>query len=56
MEFEQLAMGTEGLSDAFYLEFFISGLNESIRAYVNMQYPTTWLHTCQLAMEVESIL
>jgi len=29
-EFEQLDIRTEGLSDAFYLECFISGLKESI--------------------------
>jgi hypothetical protein len=54
--FEQLAIKTEGLFDEFYLECFISGLKEAIRAHVSMHNPTTWLHACQLALEVETIL
>jgi hypothetical protein len=38
--FEQLAIRTEGLSDEFYLDFFISGLKEAIRAHVSMHHPT----------------
>jgi hypothetical protein len=56
MTFEQLAIQTEGLSDAFYLECFISGLKESIQAHVSMHHPTTWLQACQLALEAETIL
>jgi hypothetical protein len=44
--FEQLAIRNEGLSDEFYLEFFISGLKESIRAHVSMHHPITWLQAC----------
>jgi hypothetical protein len=54
--FEQLAIQTEGLSDEFYLECFISGLKEAIRAHVSMHHPTTWLQACQLALEAETIL
>jgi hypothetical protein len=43
MTFEQLAIRTEGLSDEFYLECFISGLKEAIRAHVSKRDPTTWL-------------
>jgi hypothetical protein len=56
MTFEQLAICTEGLSDEFYLECFISGLKEAIKAHVNMHHPTTWLQACQLAREAETIL
>jgi hypothetical protein len=41
--FEQLAIRTEGLSDEFYLECFISGLKEEIRAHVCMHHRITWL-------------
>jgi hypothetical protein len=54
--FEQLAIRTEGLSDEFYLECFISGLKEAIWAHVSMHHPITWLQACQLAWEAETIL
>jgi hypothetical protein len=54
--FEQLAIRTEGLSDEFYLECFISGLKEAIHAHVCMHHPITWLQACTLALEVETIL
>jgi hypothetical protein len=40
---EQLAIRTEGLSDEFYLQCFISGLKEEICAHVCMHHPITWL-------------
>ena len=54
--FEQMAIWTKSLSDEFYLEFFISGLIDAIKAHVSMHHPTTWLQACQLAMEVEFII
>jgi hypothetical protein len=51
MAFEQLAIYTEGLSDEFYLECFISGIKEAIKAHVNMHHPTIWLQACQLSRE-----
>ena len=41
--FEQLAIRTEGLSNAFYLECFINGLKEAIQDHVSLHHPTTWL-------------
>jgi hypothetical protein len=41
--FERMAFQTEGMSDAFFREFFISGLKEKIRAHVLMDRPTTWV-------------
>jgi hypothetical protein len=56
MTFEQLAIRTEGLFDEFYLECFISGLKEAIKAHVNMDHPIIWLQACQLSREAETIL
>jgi hypothetical protein len=41
--FERLAFRTEGMTDAFFRECFISGLKEEIRAHVLMARPTTWV-------------
>jgi hypothetical protein len=51
-----LAIRTEGLSDEFYLECFLSGLKDAIQAHVCMHHPTTWLQACTLALEVETIM
>jgi len=37
--FEHLAFRTEGMSDSFFQEFFISGLKDEIRAHVLMAWP-----------------
>jgi hypothetical protein len=47
--FEQLAIRTEGLSDEFYLECFISGLKEVSHAHVFMHHLINWLHACKLS-------
>lgn len=54
--FEQLAIRTEGLSNEFYLECFISGLKDAIKAHVCMHHLATWLQACHLAKEAETIL
>jgi hypothetical protein len=41
--FERLAFRTEGMTDSFFRECFISGLKEEIRAHVLMYQPTTWV-------------
>ena len=41
--FEHPSFRTEGMSDAFFQEFFISGLKEEIQAHVLMVRPTTWV-------------
>jgi hypothetical protein len=56
MTFEELAIRTEGLSNEFYLQCFISGLKEAIKAHVNMHHSTTWLHACKLSRETKTIL
>jgi hypothetical protein len=41
--FEHLAFRTEGMTDAFFRECFISGLKEEIRAHVLMARPASWV-------------
>jgi hypothetical protein len=41
--FERLAFRTEGMSDAFFRECFISGLKDEIRAHVLMARPESWV-------------
>jgi hypothetical protein len=41
--FEHLDFCTEGMSDAFFRECFISGLKDEICAHVLMAHPQTWL-------------
>jgi hypothetical protein len=41
--FEQLDFPTEGMSDTFFHECFISGLKDDIQAHVLMAHPQTWL-------------
>lgn len=47
MTIEQLAICIYGLDDSFYVECFISGLKETIRAYVRMKQPTTCMEVCE---------
>jgi hypothetical protein len=45
--FEHLDFRTEGMSDAFFKECFISGLKDEIHAHVLMAHPQTWLEATQ---------
>ena len=54
--FEALAFGTRGLSDVFYMECFISGLKEAIKAQVLLHHPPTWTEACKVARNVECVL
>jgi hypothetical protein len=47
--FERLAFRTEGMTDAFFRECFISGLKEEVRAHVLMARPTTWVEATKKA-------
>ena len=49
--FEHLAFRTKGMSDAFFREFFISGLKDEICAHVLMARPQNWLEATQWAKE-----
>lgn len=54
--FEALAFRTKGLTDEFYMECFISGLKEAIKAQVLLHHPPTWNEACQVARKVELAL
>jgi hypothetical protein len=54
--FERLAFRTEGMTDAFFRECFISGLKEEIRAHVLMARPTTWVEATKKAKEAQQIV
>jgi hypothetical protein len=47
--FEHLAFRTEGMTDAFFQECFISGLKEEIRAHLLMARPKTWIEATKKA-------
>jgi hypothetical protein len=51
--FERLAFHTEGMSDAFFRECFISVLKDEIRAHVLMDQPQSWVNTTKRGKEVQ---
>jgi hypothetical protein len=51
--FERLDFQTEGMTDAFFRECFISGLKEEIRAHVLMDRPSTWVEATKRAKEAQ---
>jgi hypothetical protein len=54
--FETLAFRTKNLTDEFYMECFISGLKEAIKAQVLLHHPPTLNEACQVARKVERAL
>ena len=54
--FEALAFCTGGLHDEFYVECFVNGLKAAIQAHVRLHDPSSWLHACRIAHEVEHAL
>jgi len=54
--FENLAFRIEGMSDAFFHEFFISGLKDEIRSQLLMACPPTWLEDTQRAKEAQQVV
>jgi hypothetical protein len=54
--FEHLAFKTEGMSDDFFRECFISGLKNEICAHILMARPQTWLEATQWAKEAQQIV
>jgi hypothetical protein len=54
--FERLAFQTEGMTDAFFRECFISGLKEEIRAHVLMAQPLTWVEATKRAKEAQQVV
>jgi hypothetical protein len=54
--FERLAFRTEGMTDAFFRECFISGLKEEIRAHVLMARPSSWVEATKRAKEAQQVV
>jgi hypothetical protein len=54
--FECLAFRTEGMTDAFFRECFISGLKEEIRSHVLMARPSSWVEATKKAKEAQQVV
>jgi hypothetical protein len=54
--FERLDFRTEGMSDAFFRECFISGLKDEIRAHVLMDWPQSWVEATKRAKEAQQVV
>ena len=54
--FEALAFFTGGLHDEFDVECFVSGLKEALQAHIRLHHPSSWMHACRIACEVERAL
>jgi hypothetical protein len=54
--FECLAFRTEGMTNAFFQECFISGLKEEIWAHVFMARPSTWVEATKRAKEAQQVV
>jgi hypothetical protein len=49
--FECMDFQTEGMSEAFFQEFFISGLKDEIWAHLLMARPQSWVEATKRAKE-----
>jgi hypothetical protein len=54
--FERLDFHTEGMSDAFFRECFISGLNNEIRSHVCMAQPQSLVEATKIYKEAQQVL
>ena len=54
--FERLAFRTKGMSDAFFLESFINGLKDEIRAHVLMAWPQSVVEATKGAKEAQQVV
>jgi hypothetical protein len=54
--FECLAFRTEGMSDAFFQECFISGLKDEIWAHVLMARPKSWVEATKRDKEAQQVV
>jgi len=54
--FERLDFRTEGMSDAFFRECFISNLKDEIRAHVLMARPEIWVEATKRAKEEQHVV
>jgi hypothetical protein len=54
--FECLDFRTEGMTDAFFRECFISGLKDEIRAHVLMARPESWVEATKRDKEAQQVV
>jgi hypothetical protein len=54
--FERLDLRTEGMSDAFFQECFISGLKDEIHSHVLMAQPQSWVHATKRDKESQQVV
>jgi hypothetical protein len=54
--FEHLDFRTEGMTDAFFRECFISGLKDDIQAHVLMARPSSWVEATKKAKEAQQFV
>jgi len=54
--FEYLAFRTEGMTDAFFLECFISGLKDEIQAHVLMAWRSSWVEATKRDKEAQQVV
>jgi hypothetical protein len=54
--FERLDFRTEGMSDAFFREYFITGLKDEIRAHVLMAQPQSWVEATKRDKEEQQVV
>jgi hypothetical protein len=54
--FECLPFQTEGMTDPFFQECFISGLKEEIQAHVLMDRPSTWMEDTKRDKESQKVV
>jgi hypothetical protein len=56
VSFEHLAFRTEGMTNAFFRECFISGLKDEIQAHVLMARPLSWVEATKKYKEAQQIV
>jgi hypothetical protein len=54
--FERLAFHTEGMSDVFFRECFISGLENDICSHVLMDRPHSWVEATKRDKESQQVV
>jgi hypothetical protein len=54
--FERLSFRTEGMSDAFFRECFISSLKDEIWAHVLMARPESWVEATKIDKEAQQVV
>jgi hypothetical protein len=56
VSFERLNFRTEGMSDAFFRECFISGLKDEIWAHILMAWPQSWVEATKRDKKAQQVV